>query len=189
MPETTRRTEPAPTPQSGGRIRALRRTAGLTLPQLADQAGISVGFLSQVERDKATPSPGTLASLAGALEVDRFIATPRPADPVTRAGERPTFGLADSSLRCERPDTTLPGGTLSSLIIHVPFGYRSEITAHAGEEPILVLDGTIRQTPGEAAMVLHPPATACTSWATRPMPSPTSARCRPASCGRASRRG
>jgi transcriptional regulator with XRE-family HTH domain len=58
----------------------MRRKAGMTLQALADQAGISVGFLSQVERDKATPSLGTLASLAAALgvEIDWFIATPRP---------------------------------------------------------------------------------------------------------------
>lgn len=158
MPEPLRRPDAAAPPQFGGRIRDLRRKAALTLQQLADQAGISVGFLSQVERDKATPSLGTLASLAGALgvEVDWFIATPRPADQVTRAGERPVFGLADSSLRYERLDTTLPGGTLSSLIIHIPIGYRSEVTAHTGEELIVVLDGTIRQTLGTAAMVLHP---------------------------------
>jgi len=53
----------AQAPQFGGRIRELRRKAGLTLQALADEAGISVGFLSQVERNKATPSLGTLASL------------------------------------------------------------------------------------------------------------------------------
>lgn len=145
-------------PAFGGRIRDLRRKADLTLQTLADQAGISVGFLSQVERDKATPSLGTLASLASALgvEVDIFIATPKPADSVTRAGERPEFALADSSLRYERMSTVLPGGTLSSLVIHIPVGYASEITAHVGEELIVVLDGTVRQTLGDTAFVLHP---------------------------------
>jgi len=128
------------------------------LQALADQAGISVGFLSQVERDKATPSLGTLASLAAALgvEVDHFVARPRPADAVTRAGGRPTFAIADSSLRYERLDTALPGGTLSSLIIHIPPGYESEITRHTGEELILVLDGALRQTLGDAVIHLGP---------------------------------
>lgn len=158
MHQPQRLPDPALPTHFGGRIRDLRRKAGMTLQQLADQAGISVGFLSQVERDKATPSLGTLAGLAAALGVplDHFIAAPRPADQITRAGERPTFALADSSLRYERLDTTLPGGTLSSLIIHIPVGYASEIMAHTGEELIVVLDGTIRQTLGDAAMVLHP---------------------------------
>ncbi len=158
MSQSQRQPEPAQPPAFGGRIRDLRRNAGLTLQALADQAGISVGFLSQVERDLATPSLGTLSSLAGALDVDIdfFVATPRPADSVTRAGERDRFALADSSLHYERISTVLPGGTLSSLIIHIPVGYASEVTAHVGEELIVVLDGTVKQTLGAATLVLHP---------------------------------
>ncbi|MFN3292624.1 MAG: helix-turn-helix domain-containing protein [Gemmobacter sp.] len=158
MSEPMRQPEPAQPPAFGGRIRELRRKAGLTLQALADQAGISVGFLSQVERDKATPSLGTLAGLAAALgvDIDWFIATPRPSDSITRAGERPSFAIADTSLRYERINTTLPGGTLSSLIIEIPVGYASEVIAHTGEELIYVLQGTLRQTLGEAAFVLHP---------------------------------
>jgi transcriptional regulator with XRE-family HTH domain len=158
MSQAARQTEaPAPT-AFGGRIREMRRKAGMTLQALADQAGISVGFLSLVERDKATPSLGTLASLAAALgvEIDVFIATPKPADSITRAGERPRFSLTDASLSYERITTTLPGGTLSSLIVHIPVGYASEVTAHVGEELIVVLDGKVRQTLGDAAFVLHP---------------------------------
>ena len=157
MTQVSRQLDPVAPTAFGGRIRELRRKAGLTLQALADQAGISVGFLSQVERDKATPSLGTLASLASALGVDVefFIATPRPADSVTRAGERPQFALADSSLHYEQITTTLPGGTLSSLIIHLPVGYASEVTAHVGEELIVVLDGTVKQTLADATFVLH----------------------------------
>ncbi|MDX8348113.1 XRE family transcriptional regulator [Cognatiyoonia sp. IB215446] len=158
MFQSQRRSEPAQPPAFGGRIRNLRRKAGLTLQALADQAGISVGFLSQVERDLATPSLGTLASIAGALnvDIDFFVATPRPADSVTRAGERDRFALADSSLHYERISTVLPGGTLSSLIIHIPVGYASEVTAHVGEELIVVLDGTVKQTLADVTLVLHP---------------------------------
>ena len=48
------------------------------------------------------------------------------------------------------------GGTLSSLIIHIPAGYASELTRHTGEEMILVLDGHIRQTLGDAVIDLGP---------------------------------
>jgi transcriptional regulator with XRE-family HTH domain len=155
---------PAPQPNAprpvafGGRIRELRRKAGLTLQALADASGISVGFLSQVERDKATPSLGTLASVAAALgvEVDVFVVSPKPDGSVTRAGERPFFGLADSSLRYERISTALPGGALTSLIVHVPVGYASEVTAHVGEELIVVLEGTLRQTLADSVFMLRP---------------------------------
>lgn len=156
--KTSRPADPVSPPAFGDRIRQMRRKAGLTLQTLADQSGISVGFLSQVERDKATPSLGTLASVAAALgvDVDLFISTPKPADSVTREGERPRFALADSSLHYEQISTVLPGGTLSSLMIHIPVGYASEITAHVGEELIVVLDGTVRHSLGDATFVLHP---------------------------------
>jgi transcriptional regulator with XRE-family HTH domain len=157
MSEPLRQPDAAPSPAFGGRIRELRRKAGLTLQALADQAGISVGFLSQVERDKATPSLGTLASLAAVLgvEIDVFIAAPKPADSVTRAGERSRFAIADSSLGYERLTTTLPGGTLSALIVHIPRGYASETVSHVGEELIVVLDGIIRQTLAGSEFVLR----------------------------------
>jgi len=156
--QTARRVEPAQPPAFGGRIRDLRRKADMTLQALADEAGISVGFLSQVERDKATPSLGTLANLAAALsvDVDVFVATPKPADSVTRQGERPRFALTDSSLSYERVTASLPSGTLSSLIIHVPEGYESETTSHIGEELIVVLEGSLRQTLGDTTFVLQP---------------------------------
>lgn len=147
----------APTPHFGGRIRELRRKGDLTLQQLADQAGISVGFLSQVERGKATPSLGTLAAIADALgvEIDWFVATPKPANSVTRAGERELFSLGEGALSYERLNTVLPGGGLSSVIVHIPVGYASEQTSHTGEELIVVLEGTLRQTLGEAVFTLN----------------------------------
>ena len=62
----------------GAIIRARRRQMQMTLQELGDSAGVSVGYLSQVERDHATPSLGTLAQVARALDVgiDYFIATP-----------------------------------------------------------------------------------------------------------------
>ncbi|GGX71897.1 helix-turn-helix domain-containing protein [Saccharospirillum salsuginis] len=142
---------------SGSRIRELRRRAGMTLQALSDQAGISVGFLSQVERGKGTPSLGTLAQLAAALgvSIEYFISTPKATDSITRSDERPRFAVADSSLQYERISTDLPGGQLTSLIIHIPVGYESELTSHPGEELILMLEGAVKQTLGDSTFTLH----------------------------------
>ncbi|HEV7950490.1 MAG TPA: helix-turn-helix domain-containing protein [Glaciihabitans sp.] len=51
----------------GQQIRALRRTRGLTLVQLAAAAGLSHPFLSQLERGLARPSMGSLAAISRAL--------------------------------------------------------------------------------------------------------------------------
>ena len=44
----------------GEQIRALRRIKGLRLQQLADQAGISIGYLSQIERNRSKLTIGVL---------------------------------------------------------------------------------------------------------------------------------
>lgn len=158
MSHTLGQSTAAPSIAFGGRIRDLRRKSEMTLQTLADEAGISIGFLSQVERDKATPSLGTLAAIADALgvEIDVFIAQPKMSDSLSRAGERPMFGLSDHAVHYEKLTTTLPGGTLTTLIMHIPAGFTSELVAHVGEEVIYILEGHLRQTLGEACVDLKP---------------------------------
>jgi len=51
----------------GSDIRGLRKAQGLTLSELAERTGRSIGFLSQIERGLKKPSVGTLQSLGDAL--------------------------------------------------------------------------------------------------------------------------
>ncbi|MDO5605421.1 MAG: XRE family transcriptional regulator [Paracoccus sp. (in: a-proteobacteria)] len=138
----------AAAPSCGPRIRHLRHKLQMKLGDLAQRAGISTGFLSQVERDKAAPSLGTLAALARALDVDTsyFIASPRPRDGLGRAERRERFQLDPDGVSYERVSAELPGSFFNSVIAHVPPGYRSELTAHMGEELVVVLEGHVRQT-------------------------------------------
>ena len=96
------------------------------LQSLADATGISVGYVSQVERDLATPSLGTLAQIARSLDVgvDYFIATPDVGDALSRAGERQSFSVSGSSIVYERIGTDFAGNVLSSFILSIPPGYR-----------------------------------------------------------------
>ena len=56
-------------PLVGSQIRRRRRDRGLTLARVAELTGLNIGYLSQVENDKASPSLETLAALAAALDV------------------------------------------------------------------------------------------------------------------------
>jgi transcriptional regulator with XRE-family HTH domain len=63
-----------PTPKDlprdiGEFIRDLRRNARISLRQLADQAGVSNPYLSQIERGLRRPSAEVLQQIAGALRV------------------------------------------------------------------------------------------------------------------------
>lgn len=53
----------------GADLRALRKSRGLTLTDMADGLGRSVGWLSQVERDLSEPSISDLRQMAGLLGV------------------------------------------------------------------------------------------------------------------------
>ncbi|MGC4859156.1 helix-turn-helix domain-containing protein [Micromonospora sp. DT68] len=60
---------PKDLPDVGGFIRDLRRNAKISLRQLADQAGVSNPYLSQIERGLRKPSAEVLQQLANALRV------------------------------------------------------------------------------------------------------------------------
>ncbi|WP_244557413.1 helix-turn-helix domain-containing protein [Devosia lucknowensis] len=131
----------------GALIRARRRQQQLTLVELGEAAHVSVGYLSQVERDHATPSLGTLAQIARALgvSIDYFVAAPATHNALTRDGERNRFSLDGSSIVYERIGADFPGNQLSSFLMTVPPGYRSETVSHEGEEILYVLEGAITQ--------------------------------------------
>lgn len=156
MPPATAPSNEAMQPQVGALIRARRRQLQKTLQEVCDEAGITPGYLSQVERDQATPSLGTLAQIARSLDVsmDYFIAAPTAGEGLTRAGERPKFSVDGSSILYERIATDFAGNILSSFVLNIPPGYRSEVVSHEGEEILYVLEGTITQRLDDEEMVM-----------------------------------
>ncbi|MGJ8545991.1 MAG: helix-turn-helix domain-containing protein [Sulfitobacter sp.] len=142
----------------GAAIRKRRKQMNMTLQALCDASSVSVGYLSQVERDNATPSLGTLAQIADALNVnlEYFIATPKPSDGLSRADARPQFKLANSPLTYETLATVFPGSELSSYLLNIPAGYASETVSHEGEEIIFVIEGEIEQTLGDQIFRMKP---------------------------------
>jgi transcriptional regulator with XRE-family HTH domain len=70
----------------GADLRALRKARGLTLSDLAGRLGRSVGWLSQVERDKSEPSITDLRQIASVLGVSISMLFRHAAAPVDEAG-------------------------------------------------------------------------------------------------------
>lgn len=97
----------------GADLRALRRTRGLTLAELAQRLGRSVGWLSQVERDLSDPSITDLRHMARALDVCvsslfRSNAAPDELGYIVRADARRPIGNREAGLVEEllSPDLT-----------------------------------------------------------------------------------
>ena len=140
----------------GARLRQRRRDLKLTLQEVADRAGLSVGFISQIERGITTPSLTSLVAVARVLgaHVGDFLAQPKVTAPMTRHAERPHYAIGGASLTYER-----------SVLIHEPPGPRSEPISHEGEEIFFILDGAITvEVDGEEIVLdtgdsLHFPST------------------------------
>ena len=54
----------------GIRIKKFRKLSGLTIKRLADKAGVTQSYISQLENDKVNPSLGTLKKIANALNIN-----------------------------------------------------------------------------------------------------------------------
>ncbi len=94
---------PAPS-TLGADLRALRKARGMTLEVLAGRLGVSVGWLSQVERDISSPDMAMLRRIADLFGVplSLFFGT-APAAPgeeglIVRAGARRAIGQGDGGL-------------------------------------------------------------------------------------------
>ena len=141
----------------GKRLRDRRKQLGLTLKQVADGAGLSVGFISQIERGLNAPSLSSLAAISGVLRthVTEFLLQPRPDAPFTLMGERRSFAIEQHALRYERISASFPGSVLNGVIIHKPPGHRSEWISHEGEELFYILEGAITVETEDESTVLE----------------------------------
>ncbi len=129
----------------GEQLRRCRKEARLTMQYVADNAGLSVGFISQVERGLAAPSLSSLRSIARVLQrpISEFLEQPGSSTGATRSGSRVSYRVADGSISYERLSANFPGSTLRSVIFHEPPGHRSEPISHEGEELFYMLQGEI----------------------------------------------
>ena len=144
-------------PMVGAQIRRRRRERSLTLSDVAARTGLNIGYLSQVENDKASPSLETLAALADALDVPIawFLLDQSVGPRVVRAGDRPKRRLIKGGGAMSQVD----GGIARDVAIfegEMPVGFRTGLHAHPGDEHHLVLSGRIRITQGETTVEAGP---------------------------------
>lgn len=129
----------------GRLLRERRRELGLTQQAVATEAGLSVGFISQVEHGHTMPSLSSLVAISGALKtrVSRFISQPRGESTFTTRTERHGYGLEFGGIRYERLSTAFAGSELNSVLIQLDPGAVIEPLRHEGEELLFILEGAI----------------------------------------------
>lgn len=141
--------ESAPNRYLGPEIRNLRKARGMTLAAAANASGLSVGYLSLLERDRATPSINALHAISRALGVTIswfFEAGETPAterDIVVRRARRRRLdfspGISDELL------SPSLAGTLELLASRFEPGAASGNSpySHTGEEAGVVIRGQL----------------------------------------------
>jgi transcriptional regulator with XRE-family HTH domain len=145
----------------GAEVRGLRKARQMPLAELARLTGLSVGYLSQVERNRSTPSVKALSAVANALgvTVGWFFsgggAGPREEKGiVVRRDNRRRIIFREGFV-----DYLLSPGldcAIELLISHFkPGATTGEPYSHRGEEAGLVLKGRLEVTVGERSFVLE----------------------------------
>jgi DNA-binding transcriptional MerR regulator/quercetin dioxygenase-like cupin family protein len=128
----------------GSRLRQLRTKRGLRLAQVASAAGISVGFLSALERSQMSASVGTLRRLARYYRTNilEFFDPPKSNSRLVRPTQRKVLE-AGPGVRME----LLAGGSTvmePHLFRIKPRAGSGESYAHEGEEFLFVLRGELK---------------------------------------------
>jgi transcriptional regulator with XRE-family HTH domain len=143
-------------PLVGRHIRRLRLERRLTLSVVAERSGLNLGYLSQVENDKASPSLESLQAIADAIgcPVAWFLIDSAQAPRVVRASERPSRQIGPGG-RIAEVDGRYPKD-VRIFEASVEPGSRTGLHAHGGEEHHVVLAGHLRATQGDHVVELGP---------------------------------
>lgn len=150
------------TKEIGGRIKNIRKQRKITLKELANSAGCSDVFISQVERGVASPSISTLKNIANGLGVslvelvkpdgEEFVKTKI----VTKSNQRTRFKLLSDTVKCEILTSNLKNKNMEPLFKTIqPGGGSNGLYSHEGEEFGIVLKGSMQLTVEENNFILE----------------------------------
>lgn len=135
----------------GGRIRMLRRQRGMTLKDLAARSGLSISFVSQVERNLVSPSIAALKKIASSLDISVayfFGSEQSEHELVVRKNERKTLIMPnrDVTYQLLSPNLTNKKAEFACITIDPGAYSPKRPLAHDGEEYALVLKGKAKVT-------------------------------------------
>ena len=132
----------------GAKLRERRRHLNLTLQEVADRVGVTKGFLSEMERDRAAPSVATLLKLRDALSLSVATLFHSAIPQVVRRQSRVPIPYGGIGMACVLVSTE---NAHRVIAIHAEFkpGGKSGPEPHSldsDEEIILIIDGTLEVT-------------------------------------------
>lgn len=134
---------------TGNRILSLRKKKKMTLKQVSELTGLSVAFLSQVERERTDPSLASLKKIAAALSIklsDLFSQDEEPHSVVKSGCGNHIFV---HGVDCELL-ASIDKGTMEPLFKFIsPQSESGLVEPHDGEEFVLIEEGSLEVLIGE----------------------------------------
>ncbi|MFV9511348.1 helix-turn-helix domain-containing protein [Tepidibacillus sp. LV47] len=128
------------------KIRSIRIQQNLTLKDLSEKTGLSISFLSQVERGNSSLAITSLKKIADALNtpISEFFNDTKNLNFIVKAEEHKPFKIEGSIAEYIRLGGEFNGRTLEPLLVKLKPG-KSEpnIFSHPGEEFYYVLNGAV----------------------------------------------
>lgn len=134
----------------GARLRERRRALGLSIAEVASASELSIGYISQLERDLSSPSLTALMRIGEVLGMgmDAFLRAPSAGGHHFPKSARSPFSLQKGGMVFDRISGEFPGHAVNALVVDVPPHHLSSPVTHAGEELVYVLAGHLRYTLG-----------------------------------------
>lgn len=127
----------------GARLKQFREQKGLKLKAVSSRSGLSIGFISQVERDQTDPSLASLRKIADALDI--HISDIFKQDMASHSFQKKGEGviMLIHNVRCELL-ATINDNRMEPVIKYIdPHSESGQIDPHEGEEFVYVKKGTI----------------------------------------------
>ncbi|SHE32775.1 helix-turn-helix domain-containing protein [Desulforamulus putei] len=128
------------------KIRTLRVQQNLTLKELSEKTGLSVSFLSQVERGTSSLAITSLKKIADAFNVPitSFFDSENNQNFLVKAEEQKPFRIEGSKAEYTRLGGEFSGKVLEPLLVTLDPGKTHEnVFSHPGEEFYYVLEGAV----------------------------------------------
>jgi transcriptional regulator with XRE-family HTH domain len=142
----------------GTTMRQSRHSKKMTLEEMAERTGLSVGLLSQLERGIGNPSFMTLVKIADALgtPLSHFFFEREEIGTVVRRDDRKRMSFSQPGITIEllTPPWSRP---LQALWVRYDAGLRTEEApfCHEGEEIVILVRGTLELHLGDEVFMLN----------------------------------
>lgn len=141
----------------GAKLKLIRKSYNITLKELSNRTGLSVSFLSNIERNTASPTIEHLQLLCNALEIDMLMLLQEamPFSPIVRKEERKN--VYTDSYRTKYSALCSPNQKIKATVLTIEKDYFGEETSygHCEDELDIIIEGSMVMAVREQEYILN----------------------------------